>query len=91
MANVEKVSVALTLDMAVMLRDAVKSGDYASSSEVIRDALRDWKRKRDLAQIEIDELRRLVAEGHASGSSAWSGVEDTLAEIRERSASRAEK
>lgn len=83
MANVEKVSVALTADMAVMLRDAVKSGDYASSSEVIRDALRDWKRKRERTQAEIEELRRLVVEGHASGASPWLGVDDTLAEVRD--------
>jgi antitoxin ParD1/3/4 len=29
--------------MAALLRDAVATGEYASSSEVIRDALRDWR------------------------------------------------
>jgi antitoxin ParD1/3/4 len=88
MANVEKVSAALTADMAVMLRDAVKSGEYASASEVIRDALRDWKRKRELAQVEIEELRRLVAQGHASGSAPWRGVDATMAEVQRRAKSR---
>jgi antitoxin ParD1/3/4 len=87
-ANVEKVSIALTADMATMLRDAVKSGEYASSSEVIRDALRDWKRKRELAQVEIEELRRLVAEGHASGSTPWLGVDATIAEVQRRAKAR---
>jgi antitoxin ParD1/3/4 len=85
MANVEKVSVALTQDMAVMVREAVTSGEYASSSEVIRDALRDWKAKRTLAQIQIDELRRLTAEGIASGFQPWAGVDGTMAEIKARS------
>jgi antitoxin ParD1/3/4 len=90
MANVEKVSVALTQDMAVMVRQAVESGEYASSSEVIRDALRDWKAKRALAQYQIDELRRLVAEGIASGSTVWGGVDATLAEVRKRSKAKAD-
>ena len=87
MANVEKVSVALTQDMAALVREAVSSGEYASSNEVIREALRDWKTKRVLASIQIDELRRLAAEGVASGSRPWAGVE-TLAEIKERARGR---
>lgn len=84
MAKVEKVSVALTQDMAATVRDAVESGEFASSSEVIRDALRDWKTKRVLAQLQIDELRRLIAEGHASGTGPWQGANATLTEIRRR-------
>jgi antitoxin ParD1/3/4 len=84
MANVEKISIALTQDMAALVRAAVSSGEYASSSEVIRDALRDWKTKRALASVQIEELRRLAAEGVASGSRPWIGVEATLAEIKAR-------
>jgi antitoxin ParD1/3/4 len=43
MANVEKLSVAVTPEMAAMLREVVGSGEYASSSEVMREALREWK------------------------------------------------
>ena len=43
MAHVEKVSVALTSEMAAMMRQLVESGEYASASEVMREALRDWK------------------------------------------------
>jgi antitoxin ParD1/3/4 len=42
-------------------------GEYASSSEVIRDALREWKYKRVLRQKAIDELRAAVQEGLNSG------------------------
>ncbi len=41
MLNVEKISVALTPEMAAFVRDVVESGEYASSSEVIREALQD--------------------------------------------------
>lgn len=67
MANVEKISIALPADMVTTIRDAVKSGEYASSSEVIREALRDWKLRRKVESLELDELRRLVQEGIDSG------------------------
>jgi antitoxin ParD1/3/4 len=67
MAKVEKLSVALTPDMATMLREAVESGDYASASEVVRDALREWKLRRGMREREVEELRRLWDEGLASG------------------------
>jgi antitoxin ParD1/3/4 len=67
MANVEKLSIALPPEMAGSVRDAVQSGEYATASEVIREALRDWKLKRRMAALEEDELRRLVREGIESG------------------------
>jgi antitoxin ParD1/3/4 len=69
MANVEKISVALTPEMAQMMRDVVNSGEYASASEVMREALRDWKHRRKQRDEAIVELRRLVQEGIDSGPS----------------------
>ena len=40
MSAVEKLSIALTPEQATLVRQVVESGEYASSSEVIRDALR---------------------------------------------------
>ncbi|MDO9472031.1 MAG: type II toxin-antitoxin system ParD family antitoxin [Caulobacter sp.] len=67
MSNVEKISIALTADMAGGVREAVESGDYATTSEVIRDALRDWFLKRRVALLEQDALRLLIREGMDSG------------------------
>ena len=67
MPNVEKLSIALPPEMANLLREAVESGEYASASEVIRDALRTWKRWRNLEALELGELRRLVQQGIRSG------------------------
>lgn len=47
MGKVEKISIALTDEMLASVKEAVASGDYASSSEVIRHALRDWKAVRE--------------------------------------------
>ena len=67
MAHVEKLSVALTPEMAAEIRAAVQTGDYGSVSEVVRDALRDWRLRRKAETLDIDDLRRLVQEGIESG------------------------
>jgi antitoxin ParD1/3/4 len=59
MPTVEKISIALPPEMVAQLRQAVDTGEYASSSEVVRDALRDWTYKRQLRQSGISELRQL--------------------------------
>jgi antitoxin ParD1/3/4 len=46
MPNVEKTSVVLTPEMAATMRELVPSGEYASASEVMREALRDWQFRR---------------------------------------------
>lgn len=58
----EKISIALPPEMVSIVRNAVATGEYASSSEVIRDALRDWAYKRTLRQQGIAELRQLWQE-----------------------------
>ena len=67
MPNVEKMSVALTAQQADMLRDAVETGAYATTSEVVREAVRDWSVKWAARQAETDRLRALWDEGKASG------------------------
>jgi antitoxin ParD1/3/4 len=67
MAKVEKLSVALTPDMVAEVRAAVENGDYGSVSEVVRDALRDWRLRRKIETLETEELRHLVQEGIDSG------------------------
>jgi len=57
--NVEKISIALPPEMVAVVRQAVDAGEYSSSSEVVRDALRDWTQKRRLRQQGIDELRQV--------------------------------
>ena len=84
MATVEKLSIALTPEMAKEVRMAVKNGEYASSSEVIREALRDWRRKRALQDQEIEELRDLWREGVESGKGQYSSMEEIKQAARKR-------
>ncbi|MEZ5691027.1 MAG: type II toxin-antitoxin system ParD family antitoxin [Rickettsiales bacterium] len=67
MSSVEKISIALTPDLAFLVHKAVESGYYASSSEVIREALRDWKNKYKFEDHNTEELRALWQEGIDSG------------------------
>ena len=59
MPPIEKISVALPPEMLSMVREAVEAGEYSSSSEVVREALRDWSHKRRLRQKGLEELRRV--------------------------------
>ena len=70
MANVEKLSIALTPDMAGLVRSAVESGEYPTNSEVVRGALRERKQRRALQPRAIEEPRLLWEEGLASGLGA---------------------
>jgi antitoxin ParD1/3/4 len=56
------ISIALPPEMVHLVRGAVATGEYASSSEVIRDALRDWTHKRNLRQQGVAELRKVWQE-----------------------------
>src|SRR5437764_14072278 len=55
MPSIEKVSIALPSDMLAMVRHAVEGGDYASSSEVVREALREWKARRAVSGAKTAE------------------------------------
>jgi antitoxin ParD1/3/4 len=59
MAEIERLTITLPHEMAAIVKSAVDAGDYASSSEVVRAALRDWKLKRAL---QLDELAALKAD-----------------------------
>lgn len=59
MAEIERLTITMPPELAAVVRQAVESGDYASSSEVVRAALRDWKLKRAL---QLDELAALKAD-----------------------------
>jgi antitoxin ParD1/3/4 len=65
MTQIERMTVALPVEMAAIIKNAVETGDYASSSEVFRDAIRDWKIKRQLQQHEVEQMKLKVSQGLA--------------------------
>ncbi|POO53185.1 ribbon-helix-helix domain-containing protein [Agrobacterium rosae] len=87
MANVQRISVSMTPQHAEILRDAVESGAYASGSEVIREALRDWAAKWALRRGDIAGMREMWAEGKASGAATEVDLDAALEEARAELAS----
>jgi antitoxin ParD1/3/4 len=63
MAEIERLTITLPHDMASVVKGAVEGGDYASSSEVVREALRDWKMKRALQLKEMEALKADIDKG----------------------------
>ena len=65
MPGIERLTITLPAGMAAAMKEAVESGDYASVSEVAREALREWRIKRimrqqELAAFKIDLPRELA-------------------------------
>jgi len=63
MAEIERLTITLPSDMAAVVKSAVEGGDYASSSEVVREALRDWKMRRALQLQELASLKADIDRG----------------------------
>ena len=47
MQSAEKISITVTPEMLRLIRESVEASEYASTSEVIRDAMRLWQRRRE--------------------------------------------
>jgi antitoxin ParD1/3/4 len=67
MPDVHKVSVALTGEQVAAMKQAVETGEYATTSEIVREALREWQWKRELREEELEQLRAAWEKGIASG------------------------
>ncbi len=60
MANAEKVSVTMTPDMMQAIRESVESGEFATTSEAMRDAVRVWRRERLEFAERLEAMRARV-------------------------------
>jgi antitoxin ParD1/3/4 len=65
MADIERLTITLPSEMAAAIKSAVAGGDYASTSEVVREAVRDWKLKRALRLQELEALKADINRGLA--------------------------
>ncbi len=84
MPDIQKVSVALTGEQLATLKAAVETGEYATTSEIIREAIRDWQLKRELRQEDIRRLRQLWDEGKASGPAVPLDFDEVRREAQKR-------
>lgn len=80
MGAIERITVTVPAEMAATLRSTVEGGEYATTSEIVREALRDWSKVRDADRRELEELRELIRQGDESGPSI--PAEEVYAELR---------
>lgn len=67
MQTVEKVSVSLSNELLRAVRSAVHSGEYASASEVVREALREWKQRRPTMPPRVGTGATVLSESVGQG------------------------
>lgn len=65
MSSIERMTITMPADLAALVKAAVEGGDYASTSEVVREALREWKLRRGVQQRELATLKADIDKGLA--------------------------
>ena len=86
MSTIERLTVTMPAEMAATLRNSVEGGEYASTSEIVREAVRDWTRKRDTDLRDLDALREAIRIGDESGPDI--PAHEVFAELRDAIAKR---
>jgi antitoxin ParD1/3/4 len=66
------------------INSLVKSGRYASASEVVRDGLRLMEEREKIREAKLEALRRDIAEGLASGPAERLDMHEIKADARKR-------
>ena len=79
-------TVAMPAELAETLRQTVAGGEYASTSEVVREALREWTRRRDAERQDLEALRAAIRVGLDSGPAL--PADQVFAELRARYAAK---
>ena len=83
-ADVRKISVALTREQMADVEAAVASGAYASAAEIVQEAITAWRLAHALRDDEIRRLGELWDAGKAGGATRPFDIERTLATARTR-------
>lgn len=76
------INVSLPKELADFVEDRVRSGEFASTDDVIGEALRMFEAQSQFGDIDIGELRELWNEGIQSGNYAPLDLEAVKAEGR---------
>jgi antitoxin ParD1/3/4 len=84
MPDIHKVSIALTGEQIASLKAAVETGEYATASEIVREAIRDWQFKQALRKEDLKLLQQLWDAGKASGLAQPIDFEELRCEGRRR-------
>jgi antitoxin ParD1/3/4 len=83
-ANSRKISITLTDEQMADLQATVASGAYASTDEVVLEAIAAWRLAHALRDDEVRRLRELWDAGKAGGATREFDIERTIAAARTR-------
>jgi antitoxin ParD1/3/4 len=53
-----QMTISLPVELMAPVRRAVADGEYGSCSEILREAIRDWHRKRAVQSLEVAGARK---------------------------------
>lgn len=82
MGKLERIIANVPIEMATGMRTAVDSGAYASTDALVVDALAHWLAGAQAAELDLDALRALIAEGEqGDGMEAGAFFDQLDAEI----------
>ena len=65
-STLERLTVTMPVEMAATIKQAVDEGEYASTSEVVREAIRLLKRVEEQRALRTERLRAAVRDGDAA-------------------------
>lgn len=80
MSKLERITVTMPAEMAAKLRAAVERGEYATTSEVVREALRDWSDEQERADRDNAAVRAMLDSARAGGRIP---ADEVFAHVRE--------
>ena len=85
MGKLERITVTMPQEMAAKLRAAVDEGSYATSSEIVREAVRAWADERDREGAENAAMRAILDKARAgkrlSSDEVFSHVRERVAKV----------
>jgi len=88
MGKVEQITIGLPVDMADAVKKAVAEGEFATTSEAVIAALKDWQESREHFGRSDDDLGALWDAGISSGRGDFQSADEIIAEAKQRSASK---
>jgi antitoxin ParD1/3/4 len=84
MPDIQEVSVTLTGEQIAAMSDAVQAGEYATTNEIIQEAMELWQSRRELQRSTIERLGHAWDAGKASGPATTLDFDSLRREARRR-------
>lgn len=81
MSKLQRITVTMPAEMAAKLRAAVDAGAYATSSEIVREAVRAWVEKEERREAALCQFRAEIEKGLAG---PFSDGETVMQELRDQ-------